>query len=79
MISLNGETTVPADVIKAIADSRIKAEFIIDSIKSWIIDGAAIKSASAADFTVLPGNSDRIGLRGVFGADLKISGTGYPG
>lgn len=54
MISLNGETTVPADVIKAIADSRIKAEFIIDSINSWIIDGAAIKSASAADFTVLP-------------------------
>lgn len=78
VISLNGETTVPADVIKAIADSRIKAEFIIDSIKSWIIDGAAIKSASAADFTVLPGNSDRIGLRGVFGADLKISGTGIP-
>ena len=38
VISLNGETTVPADVIKAIADSRIKAEFIIDSIKSWIID-----------------------------------------
>lgn len=78
VISLNGETTVPADVIKAIADSRIKAEFIIDSIKSWIIDGAAIKSASAADFTVLPGNSDRIGLRGVFGADLIISGTGIP-
>lgn len=78
VISLNGETTVPADVIKAIADSRIKAEFIIDSINSWIIDGAAIKSASAADFTVLPGNSDRIGLRGVFGADLKISGTGIP-
>lgn len=78
VISLNGETTVPADVIKAIADSRIKAEFIIDSIKSWIIDGAAIKSASAADFTVLPGNSDRSGLRGVFGADLKISGTGIP-
>ena len=78
VISLNGETTVPADVIKAIADSRIKAEFIIDSINSWIIDGAAIKSASAADFTVLPGNSDRSGLRGVFGADLKISGTGIP-
>lgn len=78
VISLNGETTVPADVIKAIADSRIKAEFIIDSIKSWIIDGAAIKSASAADFTVLPGNSDRSRLRGVFGADLKISGTGIP-
>ena len=78
VISLNGETTVPADVIKAIADSMIKAEFIIDSIKSWIIDGAAIKSASAADFTVLPGNSDRSGLRGVFGADLKISGTGIP-
>ena len=75
VISLNGETTVPADVIKAIADSRIKAEFITDSIKSWIIDGAAINSASAADLTALPGNADRSGLRGVFGADLKISGT----
>ena len=78
VISLNGETTVPADVIKAIADSRIKAEFITDSIKSWIIDGAAINSASAADLTALPGNADRSGLRGVFGADLKISGTVIP-
>lgn len=50
----------------------------VSDIEDHVSGGAAIKSASAADFTVLPGNSDRSGLRGVFGADLKISGTGIP-
>lgn len=78
VISLNGETTVPAEVIKAIMDNRIKVEFVADSTRSWLVDGARISAVSAADFSVLPGNADRSALRGVLGADMKISGTQVP-
>lgn len=78
VISLNGETSIPADVIKAIADKKIRVELIIDSAKSWIIDGAKITSVSAADFSTLPGNADKSALRGTVGADLKITGTSVP-
>lgn len=39
---------------------------------------ARITAVSAADFSVLPGNADRSALRGVLGADMKISGTKVP-
>ena len=78
VISLNGETTVPAEVIKAIMENKIKVEFVADSTRSWIVDGAGITKVSAADFSVLPGNADRSALRGVLGADMKISGTQVP-
>ena len=78
VIDLNGETTVPADVIRVIANRKIKAEFVIDSSRSWIIDGSKIAAVSAADLSVLPGTADRSALRGVYGADIKASGTGVP-
>ena len=78
VISLNGESTVPADVIRAIANGRIKAELVIDSVKSWIIDGSKITAAAAANFSVLQGNADKSPLRGVSGADLKVTDPGVP-
>ena len=51
-------------------------EFIVDSAKSWLIDGSKITAVSAADLSTLPGNADRSALRGVLGADLKVTGTG---
>ena len=78
VIDLNGKTTVPADVIRAIANGRIKAELVVDSVKSWIIDGSKIIAAAAADLSSLPGNADRSALRGISGADLKVTGTGVP-
>ncbi len=78
VIDLNGETTVPADVIRAIANRKIKAEFVIDSSRSWIVDGSKIAAVSAADLSVLPGTAGRSALRGVYGADIKVSGTGVP-
>ena len=77
-ISMNGETTVPSDVIRSIKDSKAKVEFVIDSTRSWIVDGSKITSASAADFSILPGNADKSVLRGVIGADIKIKDTGVP-
>ena len=77
-INTNGETNVPADVIKSIKDSKAKVELIIDSTRSWIIDGLRISKVSAADLSTLPGNADRSTLRGTSGADLKITGTRVP-
>ena len=78
VIDLNGETQVPAEVIRAIYEKRAKVEFVIDSAKSWIIDGAKITAITGADLTALPGKADKTALRGVVGADLKISGTNVP-
>lgn len=72
-ISMSGETTVPAEVIKAIADRRVKVEFVYDSTKSWLIDGAKITTVSAADLSLFPGSVDTSSLRGVSGGKYRIS------
>lgn len=72
-IFMSGETTVPAEVIKAIADRKIKVEFAYDSTKSWLIDGAKITTVSAADFSLFPGSVDTSSLRGVSGGKYRIS------
>ena len=72
-ISMNGETTVPAEVIKAIADRKIRVEFVYDSTKSWLIDGAKITTVSAADLSLFPGSVDSSSLRGVSGGKYRIS------
>ena len=73
IISMSGETTVPAEVIKAIADRKKKVEFVYDSTKSWLIDGAKITTVSAADLSLLPGSVDTGSLRGVSGGKYRIS------
>lgn len=77
-ISLNGEYTVPAEVIGVIRDRKLTVEFISDSVKSWSVRGEDISAAAAADFSALPGSADKSALRGVPGVDLKVSGTTVP-
>ena len=77
-IHLNGETTVPAEIVRAVMERKVRAEFIVDSTRSWIVSGEKLTSAPAADLSLLPGNADRSTLRGVFGADFKSAGTGIP-
>lgn len=72
-ISLNGETTVPTEVIKAIADRKIRVEFVYDSTKSWLVDGAEITAVSAVDLSLLPGSVDTSSLRGILGGKYRIS------
>lgn len=72
-ISMSGETTVPAEVIKAIADRRVKVEFVYDSTKSWLVDGSKITTVAAADLSLLPGSVDTSSLRGVSGGKYRIS------
>lgn len=77
-IMLNGAYEVPADVIRVIAGKKLHIEFVADSLKSWLTDGAKISAVTAADLSVIPGGADRSALRGIFGADLRVSGTKIP-
>lgn len=77
-IMLNGAYEVPADVIRVIAGKKLHIEFVADSIKSWLTDGAKISAVTAADLSVIPGSADRSALRGISGADLRVSGTKIP-
>ena len=78
VIALNGNTDVPGQVFRAAAQNRLVLEFTLDSVKSWIVDGAGLGAATGADLSILPGNADRSALRGVPGANMKISGTNIP-
>ena len=78
IIHLNGETVVPVEVIKAIAGSKIKAEFVVDSARSWLVDGAKISVISAAGLSLMPGNADKSSLRGLLGSDVRTNTIGIP-
>ncbi len=77
-ISLSGNTTVPEKVVGVIKDKKLTVEFVYDSVKSWVIHGENVSTASAAELAISNGNADRSSLRGVFGIDLKVDGTNVP-
>ena len=77
-IMLNGAYEVPADVIRVIARKKLHIEFVADSLKSWLTDGAKISAVTAADLSSIPGGADRSALRGISGAGLRVSGTKIP-
>lgn len=73
-ISLNGNYTVPAEVMKQIADKKIKATFVVDSVKSWVIDGAQIKNAASTDLTLIQTQKLKTGgLAGTEGVQFTVS------
>jgi hypothetical protein len=78
-ISLNGNYTVPAEVMKQIADKKIKATFVVDSVKSWVIDGSQIKNAASTDLTLIPTRKLKTdGLAGVSGVQFTVSSADIP-
>lgn len=77
-ISLSGNTTVPEKVVGVIKDKKLTVEFVYDSVKSWVIHGENVSTASVAELAISNGNADRSSLRGVFGIDLKVDGTNVP-
>lgn len=78
-ISLNGNYTVPAEVMKQIADKKIKATFVVDSVKSWVIDGAHIKNAASTDLTLIPTRKLKTGaLAGTEGVQFTVSSADIP-
>lgn len=78
-ISLNGNYTVPAEVMKQIADKKIKATFVVDSVKSWVIDGSQIKNAASTDLTLIPTQKLKTGgLAGTEGVQFTVSSADIP-
>ena len=77
-IDLNGGTTVPAEVVKAIASSNAEVTLKVDDVFSWTIDGANLdeNSAKSADLSItsktVSGTSE---LRGAVGTGFSIGGT----
>lgn len=78
-ISLNGNYTVPAEVMKAVADKKIKAVFVVDSLKSWVINGSQIKNAASTDLTLIPTQKLKTGgLAGTEGVQFTVSSADIP-
>jgi len=78
-IELNGNYDVPVDVIKAIAEKDLKVTFIVDTNRSWYVDGADITNPVAADLSVTTTiRVDSSSLRGIEGYEFSIDGTSLP-
>lgn len=74
-ISLNGNTTVPAEVIKAIADTKAVVTFRINSAFSWTVDGSTLKESDIRDYdfnikVITPSGTET--LRGAVGTGFTI-------
>ena len=78
-IYLNGLTEVPVDVIRVIDNRDLKATFVVDTIKSWKLDGATITAPAGADLTFVTTLSTKYdGLRGTEGIQFNMNNTGVP-
>ncbi len=78
-IELNSNYDIPVDVIKAIADRDVKVTFIVDSTRSWYVDGAEIETPTAADLSIIYiGSLKADGVRGDVGTKFRIDGTNIP-
>ena len=74
-ISLNGATKVPAEVIKAIKDSKVVVKFKVTSAFSWTVDGSALTDSDIEDIDfdidlVTPDGTET--LRGTVGTSFAI-------
>ena len=78
-IQLNGNTTVPVEVIKVIADRKLKVTFVVDSVKSWKTDGAEITTPVAADLSIIATSKLKTDtLRGISGYQFSMNNTNIP-
>lgn len=77
-ISLNGQTIVPADVIKAIRDNKLIVEFTVDGKRSRTVNGADIINTAETDFSMIAGSADKRTLRGTVGADIITGAICFP-
>ena len=78
-IELNGNTTVPVEVIKEIDDRQLKVTFVVDSVKSRKTDGAEITAPAAADLSILTTSKLKTDtLRGISGLQFSTNNTNIP-
>ena len=78
-IQLNGNASVPVEVIKEIDNRDLKVHFTVDSSRSWFVNGAEITVPAAADLSFIRTASQKHdGLRGIEGTQFRINNTGVP-
>lgn len=78
-IELNGITEIPENVIKAIADKKIKTTFVVGIARQFYVDGADISEPCAADLTMDYSNDMKADeLRGIVGVRFTIHDTNIP-
>lgn len=76
IINMNGSTTVPAEVIKAIAVSDSNVTFNVDDMFSWTVDGAKISETTACDFSVTKAEVTAENTpRGTLGTSFTVNDT----
>lgn len=73
VINSKGSAKLPANVVAAIKSSGAKVKLVVDSVKTWIIDGSALNTTAAIDLTSAAGSADTSALRGAVGAKLKTA------
>ncbi len=78
-VNLNGNYDIPEDVIKAIADTKAKVTFVIDSTRSWVIDGSQITNVADVDLRMITIASLKTSeLRGSAEKKFRIDGFNVP-
>ena len=78
-IELNGITEIPENVIKAIAEKKIKTTFVVGIARQFYVDGADISEPCAADLTMDYSNDMKADeLRGIVGVRFTIHDTNIP-
>ena len=78
-IELNGITDIPENVIKAIAEKKIKTTFVVGIARQFYVDGADISEPCAADLTMDYSNDMKADeLRGIVGVRFTIHDTNIP-
>ena len=78
-IELNGITDIPENVIKAIAEKKIKTTFVVGIARRFYVDGADISEPCAADLTMDYSNDMKADeLRGIVGVRFTIHDTNIP-
>ena len=77
-INLNGTTKIPAEVIKAIAETGSKVSFVSDSMFRWVVDGTEVTAFVDADLTIDRIANNNEAPRGTVGTAFTINDTGIP-
>ncbi len=78
-VQLNGNYDVPANVIGAINSNDIRSTFVVDSTRSWFVNGAAVEADVSADLRIVTiVQPDTSSLRGTAAVKFRLDGTDVP-
>ena len=78
-VQLNGNYDVPAIVMSAIDSNDIRTTFVVDTSRSWFVNGATIEAPASADLRIVTiAQLDTAALRGTAAVKFRLDGTNAP-